>query len=337
MNSKHPMRLFFIFLFLSGKAVAGDACVTAPRSPLIVNVRDKGATGNGSVDDTHAIQSAINQVSGTGGTVLVPNGTYLIDAVVGVVVKSDMTLRMADGSILKAKPNDSTNYAVIQIIGGSDINVIGGTLVGERDEHLGTTGEWGMGMLLRGAANVVVEGVTAKNGWGDGFYVAGSSKNIVFCSVVADNNRRQGMSIVSANGIVIKNSTFKNTAGVVPQAGIDFEPNENDIISNVRVTGSTFVDNKGWGVQFYTSGVDSRRIENITIEGNSISRNESGGIVIFNTSGHKATGNVISNNRGDGILLTKGAKNNSISGNKLSGKNGIRDVGGNKISDNSQD
>jgi hypothetical protein len=56
-----------------------QACVTAPKSPLIVNIRDKGAKGDGRTDDTAAIQAAIDEVGGTGDTVLVPKCTYMVE------------------------------------------------------------------------------------------------------------------------------------------------------------------------------------------------------------------------------------------------------------------
>src|SRR4249920_2301335 len=71
--------------FVAPAADAQDAaplgCITAPTSPLVVNVKDKGAKGDGRTDDTEAIQAAIDDVGGTGGTVLVPSGTYMVDAV----------------------------------------------------------------------------------------------------------------------------------------------------------------------------------------------------------------------------------------------------------------
>ncbi|MGI9072221.1 MAG: glycosyl hydrolase family 28-related protein [Bryobacteraceae bacterium] len=43
-----------------------------------IDVKTYGATGNGSTDDTAAIQSAINKLPPSGGTILFPCGTYLI-------------------------------------------------------------------------------------------------------------------------------------------------------------------------------------------------------------------------------------------------------------------
>ncbi|MEU8588977.1 glycosyl hydrolase family 28-related protein [Streptomyces sp. NPDC048664] len=45
-----------------------------------INVLDYGATGNGSTDDTTALQSAIGAVPASGGTVVFPAGTYKISS-----------------------------------------------------------------------------------------------------------------------------------------------------------------------------------------------------------------------------------------------------------------
>ena len=135
----------------SALAASRDACVPASKSPLVVSVKDKGAKGDGKTDDTAAIQAAIDQVAGTGGTVLVPDGIYMIDAAgkLRLSLKDDMTLRLADGATLKAIPNNQKKYSILTISGVSNVAVIGGTLEGERDQHKGNGGEWGMGIKYR--------------------------------------------------------------------------------------------------------------------------------------------------------------------------------------------
>jgi polygalacturonase len=63
---------------------AGNSAPSLCRSPHF-NSRDQrqrqGRKGDGETDDTAAIQAAIDEVGGTGGTVLVPKGTYMVDAV----------------------------------------------------------------------------------------------------------------------------------------------------------------------------------------------------------------------------------------------------------------
>jgi hypothetical protein len=144
---------------------APDACAPPPASPSVVNVKDKGATGDGRTDDTAAIQAAIDVVGGTKGTVLVPKGTYMVDTTSRgrLKLKDDMTLKLADGATLKAIPNDSEKYALLTIFGVSNVWVIGGTLEGDRDQHKGKSGQWGFGIRIgKGAKHITIGGVTNK-------------------------------------------------------------------------------------------------------------------------------------------------------------------------------
>lgn len=109
------------------------------------------------------------------------------------------------------------------------MNILGGTLEGDRNKHVGTSGESGMGIYVASSQNIVIEGVTTKECWGDGFYIGGSAgcQNVTFCNVTGDHNRRSGLSAVSVSGLMIRNSTFRNNRGTLPEAGINLEPNLN--------------------------------------------------------------------------------------------------------------
>jgi hypothetical protein len=242
---------------LAGFAAAADnaaqGCVVAPKSSLVVNVRDKGAKGDGRTDDSEAIQAAIDEVGGTGGTVLVPGGAYMVDAVTKrrrLALRSGMTLKLANDAILKAIPNDSRKYSVLSISDVSNVTVEGGTLEGDRAEHRGKIGEAGMGIRIdNGAKRITISGVTSRMMWGDGFYVE-DARDVKFCGVTADYNRRQGLSIVEANGVLVTDSVFKNTRGTRPSAGIDLEPDHADQkIVNIRIENSKFIDNAGPGIE----------------------------------------------------------------------------------------
>jgi polygalacturonase len=158
--------LAFLMTATNAKAEPSPSgCASAPTSGLLVDVRDKGAKGDGQSDDTAAIQAAVDAVAGTGGTVLVPGGTYMVDAVGKdrIRLKSDMTLWLARGAVIKAMPTSSNKYAVLSISGASNVSVVGGTLEGERDRHQGNIGEAGMGIRIdRGADTVTISGVTAR-------------------------------------------------------------------------------------------------------------------------------------------------------------------------------
>src|SRR5947209_8525329 len=55
----------------------------ADQQTLVLNIKDFGASGNGSSSsaaDTTAIQTAINKLPSTGGTVFAPSGSYVLNA-----------------------------------------------------------------------------------------------------------------------------------------------------------------------------------------------------------------------------------------------------------------
>ena len=51
----------------------------------------------------------------------------------------------------------------------------GGQIVGERDRHLGSTGQWGHCIGVRGCKRVTVRDIRLSKGWGDGISVGASN------------------------------------------------------------------------------------------------------------------------------------------------------------------
>ena len=259
-------------------AAAPDTCEPPPPSTLVVNVRDKGAKGDGKTDDTAAIQAAIDAAAGTkNSTVLVPAGTYMVDVdnARALRPKSDMTLKLAPGATLKAIPTDKGSYSMLWIKDVSNVWVVGGTFYGERDQHKGKEGQYGYGIRIGGSGehvtkHITVIGVTAKKMWADGFNVFNAT-DVRFCSVTADANRRQGMSVAQADGLLVVNSVFKNTKGTRPSAGIDLEPAKPEQhIRNVRILESKFINNAGAGIiaSAHTAGVSNVEMRGNVFEGN---------------------------------------------------------------------
>jgi hypothetical protein len=262
--------IFSVALIPLGPAEAArfKGCSAGPTSKLTVNVKSIGAKGDGRTNDTSAIQKAIDEVAGTGGTVYIPDGTYRVNAEKGkrLVLKSKMTLKLSSKATLKMYPTDQKVYSILWIPKAHDVTVRGGTLVGDRRNHKGRGGEWGFGIAIqKGSKRIAISNVRAREMWGDGFYVDDAT-DVAFCSVRAERNRRQGLSIIHGDRILVTRSVFRDTKGTRPGAGIDLEPDGPDqSISNVRIERSKFVNNEGGGIMIAGK---KARISRVQIQNN---------------------------------------------------------------------
>lgn len=111
-------------------------------------------------------------------------------------------------------------------------------------------------LALYGCANVTIKGLNLVASGGDGIYIGASKpgnapcRDIVIRSCVCDENRRQGISVISAENLLIEDCILKNTHGTAPKDGIDFEPNKpfNRFV-NCRVRNCTFENNAGYSIE----------------------------------------------------------------------------------------
>jgi len=311
---RKPLALAAASLLLSAVALPASATWWTPTpkatvGTVTVDVRSKGALGDGVHDDTAAFQAAINSLPTTGGTVTVPAGRYMIDASKSINLRSHVRLQMDAQAELDVIPNSLTKYYVIKAWKTTDVQIVGGSIVGDRAKHKGTTGEWGFGINITASTNVTVTGTKISNCWGDGIWIGamGTAPNIVVSSnvtingVVSDNNRRQGLSIGPAHDIYIVNSTFSNSNGTAPQAGIDIEPQSQGTAANIRIENSTMFGSKGNGLEVqsnvsglvmrnstlrdnYGFGVFTGSPGTVEIDSNIMTRNGLAGIAINGTS-----------------------------------------------------
>jgi len=283
------------------------------------SVKEYGAIGDGIVNDTAAIQKALDVET----TVFIPEGIYLIDVDQSLKPKSNQKIILSDNAVLKAIPTSSEKNAVIKISGINNTSVTGGKIIGERNEHQGTTGEWGMGVRVeKGASNIEIRQVEIKDCWGDGIYLGDSPavSEITIDNVICDNNRRQGLSITNANNVLISNSIFRNTNGTSPQAGIDIEPNTNQVTEDIKIVNSESYGNTGFGLLFSGTRGTVQRIEVVDSD---LCENASMGIRILGANELLFDNNNVLNNR-SGVEIIKDAanitfKNMNISKNQLQG------------------
>lgn len=304
-----------MFAQVPGRAIAATGTV--------IDVRDKGARGDGKTDDTHAIQSAIDALPSAGGTVHVPAGNYMIDASRAINLRSNMRLEMAPEAQLTALPNALKRYHVIKVWHADNVQIDGGRVVGERDQHQGSEGEWGYGINIQGSRKVTVTGTRISDCWGDGMWIGAFGKglgidmamDVTLRNVVCTNNRRQGLSLGPCKRVRILDSTFSNTHGTAPQSGIDLEPMGQGDTRDVLIQGCTITGNKGCGVEIHHHvfgvvirqctiehnagyGVLAVHMNDLWVDGNTIRDSGLNGITLAGrTSDVKITGNILSSNR----------------------------------------
>jgi hypothetical protein len=223
----------------------------------VLNVKSPqwGAVGDGVADDTAEIQQAVNDCP-PGGTVFLPAGVYLINGTAnaeqgfgGIKLKSNMTFQMAPGATLKIAPTSTAGYAGLRIWNATDVHVIGGRILGERYQHVGTTGEWGHGLMIVDSHRINVTDLIADDCWGDGIMVGtifntAFSSEISILNVRANRNRRTGLSLISAKQVRIIDGRFFDTTGTAPQGGIIMEPDGGGVFNeDILVSGCQFGGN----------------------------------------------------------------------------------------------
>ena len=201
-------------------------------------------------------------------TIIIEKGVYQVaawkNADVCLPIPGNTTL-LLNGTI-KLKPNAYLRCDII-CAKGSNIRICGnGTVVGDKHTHLGTEGEWGMGIRFHGAKNSSLTDLTIKDCWGDCIYVGGNSRNVTIENCWLDHGRRQGISVTKADSVIIRNCKISNVKGTRPECAIDLEPNANDTVDHILIEHVETVACEG-GIQATIGkrNVEKKKIGQVTI------------------------------------------------------------------------
>ena len=135
--------------------------------------------------------------------------------------------------------------------------------------------------------------------WGDGIVLYGASgvncKDITLLKVTCSNNRRQGLSILNGDGVMVDSCKFINTHGTPPQDGIDIEPDAGST-QNVTIQNCLLAYNSGNGIEMNAKTTTSAVIKNITVRNNFIHHNAYSGYIQHVTN-CKFTNNRMTDNK----------------------------------------
>ncbi|MGI5820010.1 MAG: hypothetical protein ACOX9R_18145 [Armatimonadota bacterium] len=185
-------------------------------------------------DSTEALQAAIN--SGAEKLIVEDMGSPWI--VRPIELASNQEIIFEEGVEILAKRGEfkagGDNLFAARNVENVTLRGYGATFRMWRDDYdnpdLYTKAEWRHTLSLRGVTNASVLGLTFAESGGDGIYLGAgqgdaTNLNVHIKDVVCERNYRQGISVITAENLLIEDTIMRDTAGISPQAGIDFEPN----------------------------------------------------------------------------------------------------------------
>lgn len=168
-------------------------------------------------DGTHATETSIginnalqNAKTLNVNRIVFPKGTYLVSETNSIVFNHKDTLVDLNGATLKINPNALGKYSVVSVDEGAEnFRLTNGTIMGDKDTHTGTTGEWGHALVLAGGLNCEIDHLTLTNAWGDGLvtesnFWSGPDRHYIYT-----NNLQQGA--FTDLGVITPNSEKTRT------------------------------------------------------------------------------------------------------------------------------
>ncbi|HEY1558415.1 MAG TPA: glycosyl hydrolase family 28 protein [Kofleriaceae bacterium] len=230
------------------------AYIGAPPAPVF-DARSFGATGDGTTNDTAAIQAAIAAAAGTGGSVVVSGGTFLTGT---LTLASSMTFYVDSSAVLLGSPNAADYPAQSPATGNTQLAncqrallyapavhdlVVdgGGTLDGQGDSFTGVEATRPMILWAVLAQHVTVRNLYVRKGavWS---LVAMESDHVLFDNLNLQSNyiTHDGIDIVDGSDITVQHCAI--------DAGDDAMCLKSGVrrgISGMTVRDSVFTGNNG--------------------------------------------------------------------------------------------
>ncbi|GAA4086061.1 right-handed parallel beta-helix repeat-containing protein [Nonomuraea soli] len=165
--------------------------------------------------------------------------------------RDDLTVILEDGVTLRGLAGGfpDTRDGIWRIHGRKNVKLIGygATCVMNKPEY---TGEWRSIVRMGTSESITVEGLVLRGAPGDGVILGGGSKNVVIRNVVCDDNKRNAISVIYADGLLIEGCALINTQGTAPEAGIDLEPDSApQLIKDVVIRDTVFAGNKKYSFE----------------------------------------------------------------------------------------
>jgi parallel beta-helix repeat protein len=328
-----------------------DAAVA--KGSLLFDVKDYGATGNGTADDTTSINAAAAAATAAHGTLFFPPGTFMTT---GITISNTNSFAIAGsgpGSVLKLLAGNSAN--VLQLNTCTKFSISDMTFDGNRSvQSFGTDEDLQCAVHIVSCSGFLVSGVQALDTHMSGIRLGLFPHNTGGCVDGAITNCYVNLGIDADQGIGVWNSERISVTNCVVQrggwGGIVLTRSD-----HCTVTGNTSFDNTytiagggGHGIalegarfstvsgnacygnEYYGIHLEvdpqtaARYVEGCTISGNTCHSNDRG-IFLGKSISNNINSNNVSNNTFTGIEITVDASHCVLDGNVIenNGEQGV--------------
>lgn len=243
-----------------------------------INVKDFSASGDGSVDDTQAIQNALDMKV----PVLIPEGTFKIskplDVYNDVYFHGKIIVDGADGTENKRAlvVSEDKKEGLLRIVN---------PIIDGGWDHVSEQGEQSHLIALLGVSDVLILGGRLSNAYGDHIYMGGvidldyntyykrPCTNITIENVEMYYARRCNIAATSNDDLVIRDNKMILNSSYV--GSIDIEPNGRDHVKNVVIENNQITNLNGRAILLHPHDVE-RIVDTITIHNNKIKTTQYG-------------------------------------------------------------
>jgi hypothetical protein len=210
-------------LFVDNAFVYNEADYIGAPPPPVFDVRTYGAVGDGSADDTMAIQAAVNAAAGTGGSVLLSGGNFSAGT---ITLASDMTFFVDPSAVLLGTTNVAAYPTQTPATGNTQLsncqrallyapnvqNLViggGGVIDGQGDSFTGVEATRPLLVWLVLSSDVTIRDLYVRKGavWS---LVSMETDHVVFDNVNLQSNdiTHDGIDIVDGTDVTVQNSAI---------------------------------------------------------------------------------------------------------------------------------
>ncbi len=240
----------------SGSGSSGSTSSTARTSGNYPsNAVMASSFGFKSGDATAAFEAAIN--SGKSYVVIDKQSSDWVIRPTRFFNLSNMTIVFEPGVTLRAKSGAFKEGArLFKLSGARNVTIEGTGATFKMNKNEYTSGEQRHAFMCNG---ITVRGLTIRDSGGAGIKLMGDTnsgycQNITLENIRSLNNRRDGITITSAQDVWVRNSEFSGSSGTRPEAGVVLESDTaNERLVNINFSNCKFADNESAGIHFSTN------------------------------------------------------------------------------------